>query len=436
MTLEQLFKFYIEFGIISISDVMSSTEDIIMNKILKKVHPYEIYFSESDNRWHTYIKDDLKLSGRKQLVRKERRDLEKALLKHYHLKIEYTDANSNTKRKRFANDITVVEFFPHWIEYKKQNPKLSSETIDRYGTDFKRFIKNSEFGKMQLREIDEIDIEEFVVSEIERLNLKTSAVKNLVGYINQMFQYARRSRIVDANPFDLVDCKNNVYPYCYSSSKSKEERTLTDYEMKLLRSNLHRQQEKHPLYMPNYAIEICTWSGLRVGEVVALKWDAIINGELNITQSEHRIAHENSPDTYEIGLTKNKKERRVPIGTELEELLNRIKKLQEENGVISDYIIADVNGRVIAPNVSKAMYRRACEVGLKAKSIHGIRRTVASKLYQKYPKPTVAYIMGIQRKFLMRIMHMIWFHLKTSKAQWIACMVMLHRKVFKSIQDF
>jgi len=28
------------------SDVIPSTEEVIMNKILKQVHPYEIYFSE------------------------------------------------------------------------------------------------------------------------------------------------------------------------------------------------------------------------------------------------------------------------------------------------------------------------------------------------------------------------------------------------------
>lgn len=388
--LEKVLSFYLERGIISLDDVISSTEDMIMNKILKQVHPYRIFYSESDDRWHTYIKDDTQLSGRKQVVRKKKGALEKYLLEYYHVQLN----NENARCKLFPDDITVVEFYPHWVEYKKRNPKLSSETIDRYKSDFKRFILYSEFGKMKLRDIDEIDIEEFLISEVERLNLKKSAVKNLAGYINQMFQYARRSRIVDANPFDLVDCKNNVYPYCDTSVKPKEERIMTDDEMSLLRKHLHKQQENSPLYMPNYAIEICTWSGLRVGEVCVLRWDMIKNGELHITQSEHRIAHEEGPDTYEIGLTKNQKERRVPIGKELDELLKHIKDLQDSNGIQSDYIIADRNGRVIAPNISKAMYRRACEIGTRVKCIHGIRRTVASKLYRKYPKPTVAYIMG------------------------------------------
>ena len=36
--------FYIDLGIISLSDVVSLTEDTLMNKILKQVHPYNIFF--------------------------------------------------------------------------------------------------------------------------------------------------------------------------------------------------------------------------------------------------------------------------------------------------------------------------------------------------------------------------------------------------------
>ena len=51
MALHELFEFYIDLGIIVLSDVVSSTEETIMNKILKQVHPYEIYYSEYENRW-------------------------------------------------------------------------------------------------------------------------------------------------------------------------------------------------------------------------------------------------------------------------------------------------------------------------------------------------------------------------------------------------
>ena len=79
MDLHELFEFYIDSDIIVLSDVVSSTEETIMNKFLKQVHPYEIYYSEYENRWSTYIKDDSVVSGRKRIVRKQKGALERLL---------------------------------------------------------------------------------------------------------------------------------------------------------------------------------------------------------------------------------------------------------------------------------------------------------------------------------------------------------------------
>lgn len=86
--------------------------------------------------------------------------------------------------------------------------------------------------------------------------------------------------------------------------------------------------------MSDWAIEICMWTGLRVGEVVALKWSDLRDGELVITKSERRIIHEDGhPDTYEIGDTKNHRDRRVPVGKELMKVLMRLRQVQSDNRI-------------------------------------------------------------------------------------------------------
>lgn len=202
-----------------------------------------------------------------------------------------------------------------------------------------------------------------------------------------------RKRIIQSNPCDLVDLKN-VRPYCDNTEKPSAERVLSDGELIALLHTLHQHQAEYPLYMADYAIEICVHTGLRVGEVAALRWDCIAGGELHIRQSEHRIDHDDHASTYEIGTTKNGKERRVPISDGLQAVFDRIRALHKAHGIHSDYIIADAEGRVIAPTISKAMYRRGVESGIHAKSIHALRRTVSSKLNLKLPSATVALIMG------------------------------------------
>ena len=171
-----------------------------------------------------------------------------------------------------------------------------------------------------------------------------------------MFAYAMRQRIIQTNPCDLVDMKN-IRPYCNDDCKTASERILSDAEYRALLDRLHTRQTEYPLYMADYAIELCMYTGLRVGEVVVLRWDCIKNGELHT-------------------------------------LLKRIQLVQQENGITSEYIFADTNGRIIAPTISKAMYRRGSKAGIKAKSIHAIRRTVSSNLRKILPRATVALIMG------------------------------------------
>ena len=249
--------------------IKMSIDDVLAYKIMTRKKVLEMHKAPitqgkgDDKRWSTYVPDETARSKRRLIRKATEEQVIDELVKFY----TQAEKQTSTKRKRFPKDITVKEFYPKWVEYKEKNPKLSSETIRRYKGDFKRFIQDSEFGQMRLRDIDEVDVEEFLVAEIERLSLKEKAVSNLAGYLNQMFQYARRTRVIDANPYDLVDCKNNVYPYCNASTQIKELRMLTDDEMVMLRNHLHQHQKVYPLYMPDYAIEICTWTGLRVGEV-------------------------------------------------------------------------------------------------------------------------------------------------------------------------
>lgn len=204
-----------------------------------------------------------------------------------------------------------------------------------------------------------------------------------------------RDRLISENPFARVDLRNNVYCCCNRTEKTDAERILSTQEMKALRDVVQNHLQNNPLYMSDWAIEICMWTGLRVGEVVALKWSDLRDGELVITKSERRIIHEDGhPDTYEIGDTKNHRDRRVPVGKELMKVLMRLRQVQSDNRIEGEYILTGLKGREIAPTITKAIYRRGLEAGIGTCSIHRIRRTVSSRLNQFYDRATVSHIMG------------------------------------------
>lgn len=373
--------------------VMMSSDDVqeYMEKQRQKylsMHKAELKQGEgSDKRWYTYLPIP---SGKRKTkliryVKKEK--LENVVIQFY------MERETLNKKARISTAVIFSALFLLWIDYASKRPNIASETLRKYRNDYNRLVADSDFGKMKVREIDYIDIEDFLITQIQRFNLKKKALNNLHGYLRSVFAYAMRMRIIQSNPCDLVDLKN-VRPYCDTTEKPNAERVLSDEELIALLNALHQHQAEYPLYMADYAIEICIHTGLRVGEVAALRWDCIADGELRNCQSEHRVNHENSASTYEIGATKNGKERRIAISDDLQEVFDRIRTLHEAHGIHSDYIIADANGRVIAPTISNAMYRRGDEADIKAKSIHALRRTLSSKLNVYYPPATVALTMG------------------------------------------
>lgn len=372
---------------------MMSYDDLLTHIIMTKQKYLEMHNATisqgkgKDKRWRTYLPDPTKPYGRRTIRKPTKEEVENEVIRFY------MDQEAIAGKARISTATIFSKLFLLWIDYASKRPNIASETLRKYRNDYKRFIADSDFGKMKVREIDFIDIEEFLIAEIQRLNLKKKALNNLYGYLKSVFSYAMRMRIIQSNPCDLVDLKN-VRPYCDNTETPRAERVLSDAELIALLHTLHQHQAEYPLYMADYAIEICIHTGLRVGEVAALRWDCIADGELNIRQSEHRVDHEDSASTYEIGATKNGKERRVPISDGLQAVFDRIKALHDAYGIQNDYIIADTEGRVIAPTISKAMYRRGVEADIHAKSIHALRRTVSSKLNLKLPSATVALIMG------------------------------------------
>ena len=332
----------------------------------------------ADGRWHTRLPD-----GR-MIRRKNKSDVEKEVIQYYR------DLESG---RTIDRNITVQEMFLKWIEYKEKNPTLKSETFRKYRNDYSRCLKDTDFGRMKVVRVDYRDIENFLVERTEELGLKSRTVSNLAGYLRNMFNYAVRQKLMDEDPFKGVDLRNNVYPFCIRTMKDDEDRIMTAGEINRLLDRLHEKQADG-YYAPDWAIEICIWTGLRVGEVVALQWSDIRDGQIHVTRSERRICNEDGPDEYEIGDTKNHKSRFVPVGKELQDVLDRLKAAQKKDNVYSMYIIADREGRVNAHRVSNAMRRRSEEAGLKVRSIHAIRRTVSSILNTMYDRATVSKILG------------------------------------------
>jgi integrase len=270
---------------------------------------------------------------------------------------------------------------------------LSPTTIRRYIRDYNNYIAGSELAKAKIVNLTPIQIEKSVGGIIDKHEMIESCASNIIGYIRQVFAYGRRSGYIKDNPCEYVDRRLLLSRCMCKPVKADSERVLTHAELTKLKEAVWDHEKRHPEYAPDYAIELATLTGMRVGEIAALRWTAIDDHYIHVDESEHRLDYPDRPSELVIGEPKNQKHRLIPLTEEMKELFSRIRLLGMSNEELFIFVRRD-GERCTAHDISCAIDRRAAEANISKTSIHGVRRTVSSILRTMLPAKTVANMLG------------------------------------------
>ena len=367
------------------SEVRDCIEDMISTR-LEKIYieareTNRIWKGEGkDQRWK-FKKDDGKI-----VAKTSEEKIKEAFFDYVKDTINQSDA------------MTIQDLYFAWVDYKDGlvkagSKKLCENTIARYKRDYKKYIEGTPFADKRITNINAIEVEKFLYSIIKKHNMTSNALENVFGYFNQMFLFGRKMSVIASNPMDLLS-KRDIKGFCNNTTKSDEERIFKSEQMNMILEVVHERESEDDSYIQNYAIELATLTGMRVGEIASLAWEKVTDDYLIIDCSEHRIDYLDKPCEYTIGATKNGVVRKFPMTDELRELFGRINKVHLKYGITSEYVFANENGRVNSHTISCAMTRRSEEAGIKNGSIHRIRRTVSSHLRTVLPLATVANLLG------------------------------------------
>lgn len=314
------------------------------------------------------------------------------------IRIAYLDYIEDTYLKYQKDRITYGILYMEWLDSQRdfigtESGNKHPSTFRRYQRDYERYIKNTNFDTELVSDITAIKIERFLLSVVKRHQLTKRSLTNISGYLKHSILYARKCGLISENPYDLVDislCKSK----CKIITKQNEDRIISSEDIMKLTNTLRQRYKSSRYYIQDYAIELAIFTGMRVGELAALKWECIKDDHILIKYSEHRLDFDDKSCIYSIGVTKTRKCRKFPLSDDIRSILTKIKDVQEEHDIHSDFVFADKNGRVNSHTISCAMTRRCTDAGIAKKSIHDIRRTVSSQLRTMLPVATVANMMG------------------------------------------
>lgn len=351
---EELLKFALSDGMIDLNTIRQKFEMNEREKYLKR-HNSKIWQGK-DGKWYTYVPDFER--DRRLIKRSDRKELEDEIIKSY---------------KADENNPTVTELFYEWIDRKEKYQEIQRQTYDRYIRDFKRFYDDTTFANRRVRNIQEDDLEDFILNTIVGHKLSSKAYSNLRIITRGMFAYAKKRKYTELSAkifFTEIEISKRMFK---NRKKSDAENVFTQDEIDKLVEVLNRKDT-----LTNLGVLFAVYTGMRSGEIVALKWEDVHKEYIHVNRRQIMYDAPNGGLVYEIADST-----KTDAGTRdvvvISELTAVIKKLRSINP-FTQYVFEKDGNPIIAHSLLTNLYRACDEVGIPRRGMHSLRKTYGTRL--------------------------------------------------------
>lgn len=286
------------------------------------------------------------------------------------------DVASRIRRKLKLGEFRIEDEkrLPLFRDYTKKWLEGYAKTACKYST-WKSYKINVDLhlnpilGNKHLNEITRTNVKDLIYQKLNQ-GLTPSTVRNIKAALSGIMTYAFEDGLISVNPASRTgklikkkDRKEDINPF------TKEEVTLF----------LDACLKYFPRFYPLFLCAVRT--GMRLGEILALKWEDIdFNGRF--------IEVKRSYVAGQITTPKSGKSRRVDMSLQLTGTLERLKESRDEEALrrrwdsMPEWVFCNGNGRLIDHNnLRKQVFYKCLEIGgLRRVRIHDLRHTYASLL--------------------------------------------------------
>ena len=388
---KNLLREFLNHGMINI-DTLQSQLNTMKQEILEN-HKERMWTGTSQSKgktyeyWYTYLPDLHCKRGKRLIKRSTKEKLEEAIIQFY-LADESKQQKPTTVKQEKSKDTNTTHkktgysfktAFENWIEFKKL--LVSDNTIVKYKADYRRFFEGTAFEVTDVNKLTSEVILSFLATTVKKKKLTYKALSALCSYIHNTLISAKTHKCLIDNPWDTVQMQLPlVKKLCKDSYNLPKDRTLSPEEIRALSEQLHICHTKKPTFITPYAIDLAFLTGMRVGELCALRWSDIEDGVLVVRSSEKMHRPENKPKYRTVETTKTGKERKIPITQAIDKLLKQVGRASLGYNRDKEFIFVNKDGRINTTSISSLLIRLCKRAGIERKSIHDIRRTVNSQL--------------------------------------------------------
>lgn len=269
--------------------------------------------------------------------------------------------------------------------YHKGN--IKPQTFMRYECAWKVYIEPNDISKKNIKKISPREIQEYVniIKKQKGIrtkrNLSPTSINTVITVLGSAFTYAVDFGLLKDNPCEKIKRVPKKVQKKVNAFTVQEQKKIERYLLEL----------NNPEY---FGIILCLYTGLRIGELVALEWDDIDFGEgtMSINKTFYPIKGDDGLWHYEISIPKTRKSLRdIPLPDYILDELIKLKKIS-----LSKNVISRLDGSLLTSNTHRERFANLTKtLGISSLNFHALRHTFATRALESgMDVKTLADIMG------------------------------------------
>lgn len=253
--------------------------------------------------------------------------------------------------------ITIQQLAKEWLYMNQTRIKQSS--YQRYQGFLKNHIQPI-IGDMSVVYVSTASVHEF---SLNRLNsgLAPQTVNSILIFLHSCLKYGQRQYYLPLPDF------------IYFSCEKKEMRVLTKEEQKALLAYLMKDLDIY-----KFGVVTALYTGLRVGELCALRWEDIGVNYIKVRQTIQRLQRSDGPGTeLHIGAPKTSTSiRSVPIPSCIREMMESFRKQATKQ----TYFLGTEKKTIAEPRMMQYKFKKYLkEAGVEKANFHALRHSFATR---------------------------------------------------------
>jgi len=358
----------------------------------KREHGQGTIYLRKDGRWYGAVQNGYNENGKPKMISvygKTEAETKRKLKE----KIKLINSNGLMLQDNTINNITVEEYCSNWLKNVKAN-ELKPSSYDRK----EMTLENQVYpliGMLQLSQLS-IDDVQGMINQLKKDKLSYSSIKKAYEAINECCKYAIIRGDLQKNPCLGVSLPKNL------KRQDGDIKFYTEKQIELLlKQATIKYSNGRSKYRLGYGIQFLLYTGLRIGEALALTWEDIdlqnktvrINKNLKQVKNRDNDGQGNYKTIIQDSTKTSSGSRIVPLNNKATEALSYIKEITGQY----KYVFSTETGNNVSGRTYDAMFRKIqTNCGFtEIFGVHALRHTFASLLFKKgVDVKTVSEILG------------------------------------------